>query len=344
MSPAPRCRRRSSRVAERAGIAAGIYRYFPSKDDLVAALVAVIAEQEIAAIRRPAAAAPGPLSALAAAIQAFAVRALRERRLTHDMLAGAAEADAAAERLGFRRRLAAELATHIRAAIAAGHLPEQDAEFAAAAVIGVVMEGLLGPLSGESGTAEARHGAAQALTLFALRALGVVEGRTGQWRREARLEQAVLGGQSLALCGGLETIDGSLGSGARLVALDVHPGRRQAVQDRRRDHGIEGKGDTGDVGLERGPDRNGEVGRAFYPQRRKGRLRPNPCNGLRVQAHHRRGRENSPSRPYNSGVTVVDRPTISGQFLGRFHSHFRGAFRTRSRCCARRQRVSPRAS
>jgi AcrR family transcriptional regulator len=165
-------------VAERAGIAAGtVYRYFPSKDDLVAALVAVIAEQEIAAIRRPAAAAPGPLSALAATIQAFAVRALRERRLAHAMLAGAAEADAAAERLAFRRRLAAELATHIRAAIAAGHLPEQDAEFAAAAVIGAVMEGLLGPLSGTPETAEAQHSAAQVLTLFALRALGVVDAR-----------------------------------------------------------------------------------------------------------------------------------------------------------------------
>ena len=60
-------------VAERAGIAAGtVYRYFPSKDDLVAALVAVIAEQEIAAIRGAVTAAPGPLSALAAAIMAFA--------------------------------------------------------------------------------------------------------------------------------------------------------------------------------------------------------------------------------------------------------------------------------
>jgi hypothetical protein len=39
--------------------------------------------------------------------------------------------------------------------------------------------------------------------------------------------------------------------------------------------------------------------------------------------------------PYDPGVTVVDRPTISGQFSGRFHAHFRGAFRTRSRCCAR---------
>jgi AcrR family transcriptional regulator len=142
-------------VAERAGIAAGtVYRYFPSKDDLVAAL-----------------------SALAAAIKAFAVRALAERRLAFAMLAGVAEADAAAERLAFRHRLAAEFATHIRAAIAAGHLPEQDPAIAAAAVIGAVMEGLVGPLSGTPESAEAQHSAAQALTLFALRALGVVDAR-----------------------------------------------------------------------------------------------------------------------------------------------------------------------
>ncbi len=65
-------------VAERAGIASGtVYRYFPSKEDLVAALVAATAEQEIAAIRDAVTAAPGPLSALAAAIMAFAARALR---------------------------------------------------------------------------------------------------------------------------------------------------------------------------------------------------------------------------------------------------------------------------
>ena len=40
-----------------------------------------------------------------------------------------------------------------------------------------VMEGLVGSLSGAPETAEARHSAAQALTLFALRAMGVVDAR-----------------------------------------------------------------------------------------------------------------------------------------------------------------------
>jgi len=165
-------------VAERAGIAAGtVYRYFPSKDDLVAALVGAISEQEIAAINRAGAAAPGPLSALAAAVMAFAVRALRERRLAAAMLACGGDADAAAERLAFRRRLAAEFASRIGAAIAAGHLPDQDPRFAAAAVIGAVMEGLLGSLAAAPETAEAQRDAAQAVTLFALRGLGVLDAR-----------------------------------------------------------------------------------------------------------------------------------------------------------------------
>ena len=39
-----------------------------------------------------------------------------------------------------------------------------------------------------------------------------------------------------------------------------------------------------------------------------------------VQALHRGGLENSPSRPYDSGDDVVDRLTISGQLLGRFRA------------------------
>ena len=47
-------------VAARAGIAAGtVYRYFPSKTDLIAELVAAIAGRELAAMRPPATPRPG---------------------------------------------------------------------------------------------------------------------------------------------------------------------------------------------------------------------------------------------------------------------------------------------
>src|SRR2546426_11289551 len=68
-------------VAARAGIATGtVYRYFPSKTELVAALVAALCEREGAALEGAAKAAPGPLSALAAAISPLPARALRRRR------------------------------------------------------------------------------------------------------------------------------------------------------------------------------------------------------------------------------------------------------------------------
>ena len=59
-------------VAARAGIAAGtVYRYFPSKTDLVADLVAAVAGRELSAMTAAGDAAPGPLSALAACIATF---------------------------------------------------------------------------------------------------------------------------------------------------------------------------------------------------------------------------------------------------------------------------------
>src|SRR5262249_3346133 len=67
----------SARAADRAGIAPGtVYRFFPAKTELVAELVRALAEQEVAALAQAARAAPGPLSALAAAIASFAARAL----------------------------------------------------------------------------------------------------------------------------------------------------------------------------------------------------------------------------------------------------------------------------
>jgi AcrR family transcriptional regulator len=163
-------------VATHAGIAAGtVYRYFPAKTDLVAALLAQIAEREVAALRRAAMAAPGPLSALSAAIMTFAARALRERRLIFAAIAEPIDAELDAVRFTFRKSLAAEFAARIAAAAAAGRLPEQDSTLAAAALTGLLVEGLSGPLPPDPSGRE--RDIVQSLTLVALRSLGVADAR-----------------------------------------------------------------------------------------------------------------------------------------------------------------------
>jgi AcrR family transcriptional regulator len=166
-------------VAERAGIAAGtVYRYFPSKTELVAELVNDLAQSEIAALNNAAEAAPGPLSALAAAVATFGARALADRRLAFALIAEPVEREADAVRVKYRKALAGALEIRIRAAMAAGHLPDQDAAASAPALVGALIEGLIGPLAPQHGDDDARRRATvQALTLFALRALGVVDAR-----------------------------------------------------------------------------------------------------------------------------------------------------------------------
>ena len=75
-------------VAIRANVAAGtVYRYFPSKADLISELIAEVSRDELAAIRRAADAAPGPSSALAAALTTVAVHVLSQRKLAWGILA-----------------------------------------------------------------------------------------------------------------------------------------------------------------------------------------------------------------------------------------------------------------
>ncbi|MGB6964129.1 MAG: TetR/AcrR family transcriptional regulator, partial [Xanthobacteraceae bacterium] len=163
-------------VATRAGIAAGtVYRYFPGKTDLVAALLAEISEREISALRHAADVAPGPLSALSAMIMTFAVRALRDRRLTFAAIAEPVDAELDSERHKFRKTLAGEFAARIAAASAGSHLPDQDAPLAAAALLGLLVEGLVGPLSADAASREREI--VQSLTLMALRGLGVADAR-----------------------------------------------------------------------------------------------------------------------------------------------------------------------
>ena len=166
-------------VAARAGIAAGtVYRYFPSKTDLVAAVVDAVSEREIGAMRRAADAAPGPLSALAAALTTLAARALAERKLAFALIGEPVDADSEASRQKFRAALVAELGKRVSVAMNTGHLPDQDVAVAAPALLGALIEGLVGPLAPAMNDDDGRtRDAVQTLTLFALRAVGVADAR-----------------------------------------------------------------------------------------------------------------------------------------------------------------------
>jgi AcrR family transcriptional regulator len=166
-------------VAERAGIAAGtVYRYFPAKTDLVAELISAVAARELNAMRAASDAAPGPLSALAAGIAAFASRVLSERRLAWATIAEPVDSEIDAIRRDFRKALADEFAVRIRTAMEYGHLPQQDIAIAAPSIVGALIEGLIGPQAPDTGTDRARmREAVQTATLLALRALGVIDAR-----------------------------------------------------------------------------------------------------------------------------------------------------------------------
>ena len=80
--------------------------------------------------------------------------------------------------MSYRRAVAAQLEKLIQNALAAGQLEQQDAALAAPALIGALIEGLVGPLASSAGQDRVGMRAeAQRLTLFALRALGVGDAR-----------------------------------------------------------------------------------------------------------------------------------------------------------------------
>src|ERR1700744_759973 len=166
-------------IAVRANVAAGtVYRYFPSKAELISELIADVARDELAAIRRAADAAPGPSSALAAAVTTVAVHVLSQRKLAWGILAEQVDVDVAAPRLESRRAIAGEIAIRIDAAVKAGHLPAQDTQLAATALLGALHEALVGPLAPDNLEDPVKmRDAVQTVTLLALRAVGVMDAR-----------------------------------------------------------------------------------------------------------------------------------------------------------------------
>ncbi|HEU4974751.1 MAG TPA: TetR/AcrR family transcriptional regulator [Baekduia sp.] len=135
-------------VAREAGVATGtVYRHFPSKAELLTEVFRVASQREVDAVARATSTDEPAAQRIAAAVDTFARRALRGRRLAWALLAEPVDPAVEAQRLQFRRAYAAVFAAAVEDGITAGELPGQDARLTAAALVGAIGEALLGPLS-----------------------------------------------------------------------------------------------------------------------------------------------------------------------------------------------------
>jgi AcrR family transcriptional regulator len=136
-------------VAARAGVATGtVYRHFPSKADLFAEVFREASQHEVDAVAATARESrDGAAGRIAAAVETFARRALRGRRLAWALIAEPVDPAVEAERLVFRRAYRDVFADVIEAGVDAGELPPQDPGLSAAALVGAIGEALVGPVS-----------------------------------------------------------------------------------------------------------------------------------------------------------------------------------------------------
>jgi AcrR family transcriptional regulator len=160
-------------IAGRAGIATGtLYRCFASKADLFVALYRAIGDVELATM---AAAAAVPHSAGAevdAVVTTFAGRALSRPRLAWALVYEPLDPPVEAERLAYRRICAGRLAAFVRDGVERGKLPDQDPDTTAAALIGGIVEALVGPLAPFAEGNADPDAVIAALTAFCRRAIG----------------------------------------------------------------------------------------------------------------------------------------------------------------------------
>jgi AcrR family transcriptional regulator len=163
-------------IAERVGVAAStLYRHFESKSELFLEVFRSVCAGEERAMLAAAGSAPaqdGAAGRLEAVFITFAERALQNPRLAWALLAEPVDPLVDAERLAYRERYADLVAKELHAGIGAGELPEQDARFTAAALVGGCGEALVGPLSPLAVEKPSDEEILSALRTFVRRAVG----------------------------------------------------------------------------------------------------------------------------------------------------------------------------
>lgn len=135
-------------AASQSGMATGaVYKHFESKAHLCVEVFRLATEKEVGVVR-DATLGPGtPGERLRHAVEAFAERALRNPRLAFALIAEPVDALVDAQRLRYRQAYAQVFEQLVLEGIASGAFEPQPASVSAAALVGVIAESLVGPLS-----------------------------------------------------------------------------------------------------------------------------------------------------------------------------------------------------
>ena len=164
-------------IAARAGVAAGtLYRHFDSKADLFLEVFRTVSEREMTAMRGAHSGSTDMAARFDAVVATYAGRALKNRRLAWALVYEPLDASVDEERLLYRRSYCEGMAALIREGIRTGAIPNQDADLAAAAVVGVIAETLVGPLSPVARDAGAEEEIVPAIVTFCRRVIGLPTG------------------------------------------------------------------------------------------------------------------------------------------------------------------------
>jgi AcrR family transcriptional regulator len=163
-------------VAQKAGIATGaVYKHVDSKAQLCAEVFRIATEKEVAVVKQSALREGAPAVRLLDTIESFATRALRGRRLAYALIAEPVDALVDIERLRYRHAYAEIFRQLVDDGIRLGDFPPQQSAVSAAALVGVIAESLVGPLSWqmetESGLEQTRL--IRSIQAFCLRAVAM---------------------------------------------------------------------------------------------------------------------------------------------------------------------------
>jgi AcrR family transcriptional regulator len=137
-------------VAHRADMATGtVYRYFPSKAELFVEVLANVSRRERDVVAAIVDGAGSPTVRLEKAVEAFAQRALRGRRLAYALIAEPCEPQIEQARLAWRALLSEEFVRLVVMGQRRGEFRMCNPRIAGACVVGALMEALVGPLAPE---------------------------------------------------------------------------------------------------------------------------------------------------------------------------------------------------